>query len=276
MEKTKFQVISCEGFDIAVTCETTDGDEYPIYYPANCLIYVEHGHLTLQINNKTYTIKEEEFVLVRKYTLGKYIKSACGNPNGFRDHIFVLNDTFIKEVIHSFEIPEDFLPCTVPIVQFANAPVLKGLMKSIEVYISGQIQIDRDLIQLKTKEALYALTSLKPELIHVFNEFSEKSRADLMTFMLHNYMHNMPLERFAQMSGRSLSSFNREFRQLFKMTPHKWMKQQRLELARKLLTQTKKTAVDVYLEVGFEDLAHFSRSFKSYFGYNPSELKFSR
>jgi transcriptional regulator GlxA family with amidase domain len=27
------------------------------------------------------------------------------------------------------------------------------------------------------------------------------------------------------------------------------------------------------LETGFEDFAHFSRSFKTYFGYNPSKVK---
>lgn len=31
-------------------------------------------------------------------------------------------------------------------------------------------------------------------------------------------------------------------------------------------------ASDIYIELGFEDLAHFSRSFKKYFGKNPSEV----
>lgn len=86
-------------------------------------------------------------------------------------------------------------------------------------------------------------------------------------------MRNITLEKFAEMSGRSLSTFNRDFRKIFQMSPHKWIKQKRLELARKLLISTSKKASDVYLEVGFEDLAHFSRSFKSYFGLNPSEVK---
>ena len=273
MERSRMQIINCEGFDIAATVETNDTDEHPIYYPANCLIYVERGQLDLHVDNNVFTIKEEEFGFVRKYTYGKYVKTSEGNPHGFREHIFVLHDEFIKEVIRDFEMPEDLQPCTTPTIKLSNVPILMGLMKSIEVYISGHAEIDRELIRLKTKEALHALTKLRPGLIQVFNEFSEPAKADLVNFMEHNYTQNLSLERFARLSGRSLSTFNREFRQLFKTTPHKWIKQHRLELAKKLLTQTRRTAIDIYLDVGFEDLAHFSRSFKSYFGQNPSEVK---
>ena len=41
----------------------------------------------------------------------------------------------------------------------------------------------------------------------------------------------------------------------------------------RLLTFTNKTPSVVYLEVGFEDLAHFSRSFKQEFGINPSAVE---
>jgi AraC-like DNA-binding protein len=33
---------------------------------------------------------------------------------------------------------------------------------------------------------------------------------------------------------------------------------------------------DVYLEVGFENLSHFSNSFRQQFGYSPSSLLVSR
>ncbi len=48
--------------------------------------------------------------------------------------------------------------------------------------------------------------------------------------------------------------------------------QQRLQLARKMMVQSGKKASEVYLEVGFEDLAHFSKRFKSQYGVNPSEV----
>ncbi len=276
MEKPKMKMIECDGFVIAGTIEHDCKGETSVYYPANFLIYVEQGTLSLKVDSQTYTINEGEFGLIRKYTHGAFYKTWKPVQQSFKDHIFVLHDSFIREVIRNFKLPEDYMPCTVPMIRFPDSPILKGLMKSIDIYITGQAKLNRDLIRLKTMEALYALTQLKPELIHIFNEFSEPARADLVNFVENNFTQNISLDQFAELSGRSLSTFTRDFKKEFKTSPYKWLKQKRLELAKKLLLQTKKTASEIYLEVGFEDLGHFSRSFKSYFGYNPSDVKLMR
>ena len=272
MENLDVKRIECEGFEIGAIVDAVGYAEHPIYYPANFLIFVEQGTLSLDIDGKIYKIQENEFCLVRKYTYGKFFKTWEENQNGFREQVFVLRDEFIKDVIKNFAIPDDIMPCTVPLVKLPATSLLKGLMKSVEEYVTGQVQIDRPLMRLKTMEALYALTKAKPELIHIFNEFSEPARADLVQFIEHNYTYNLSLDQFAEMSGRSLSTFNREFRKEFNVSPHKWIKQRRLELARKIMIQTGRKASDIYLQVGFEDLAHFSKSFKQYFGKNPSEI----
>jgi AraC-like DNA-binding protein len=273
MGKSKMKIIECEGLTIAGTVEADASYEHPIYYPSNYLVHVEQGDLNLTIDNKVYTAKEGEFLFVRKHTVGRYFKTWKAPDEVFREHVFVLHDTFIREVIREFELPKDYLPLSVPVILFRNEPVLKGLMNSLEGYITGQVRIDRKLIRIKTMEALHALTRLRPELIHVFNEFSQPGRADLVQFMQYNFTQKLTLDQFAKLSGRSISTFNREFKKAFENTPYQWIRQRRLELAHQLLQQTDKTPSRVYSEVGFEDLAHFSRSFKDHFGYNPSEVK---
>lgn len=273
MAKPKINIIECDGLTIAGTIEADSSHEHPIYYPANYLMYVEQGDLNLRIDGKVYTARGGEFLFVRKHTVGTYFKTWKEGQEIYREHIFVLHDPFIREVIREFQLPRDFLPLTVPVIIFKDEPVLKGLMNSLEGYITGQLKIDRRLIRIKTMEALHALTRLKPEIIHVFHEFSKPVRTDLVQFMEYNFTRNLKLAHFAQLSGRSLSTFNREFKATFGTSPYKWIRQRRLELAWKLLQQTNTTPSEVYGEVGFEDLGHFSRSFKSHFGYNPSEVK---
>ncbi|WP_430817392.1 helix-turn-helix domain-containing protein [Carboxylicivirga sp. RSCT41] len=273
MDKCKGQFIECDGLMVAATFETDTPQEHPIYYPANVLIYVEQGTLRLNIDNDIHMVGEGEIALVRKYTYGTYFKTWEDTQNGFRDHVFVLEDSFIKEVIGTYSSPQGFMPCTVPMVKLPATVLLIGLMESIRTYVSGLAEVERPLIRLKTMEAIHAITSAQPDLLHVFNEFSDPARADLVPFVENNFTHNVSLEKFAEMSGRSLSTFNREFKKAFKSSPHKWIKQQRLELAKKLLLNSNRKASEVYLEVGFEDLGHFSRSFKSHFGLNPSEIK---
>ena len=90
-----------------------------------------------------------------------------------------------------------------------------------------------------------------------------------------NFMFNMPMERFGYLTGRSLSTFNRDFKKMYSVTPQKWLTQKRLALAHYQLVEMKKKPVDVYLEVGFEDMSHFSSAFKKQYGYAPTRLRLS-
>jgi AraC-like DNA-binding protein len=273
METMKLNTIDCEGMHVVATVESSGGEEHPIYYPATFLINVKQGQLNLDIDGKVYIVKEGEFCLVRKYTHGKYFKTFEDNKDGFKEQMFVLQDEFIKDVIMNFDIPKDFMPFTKKFVKIPKSPVLKGLMKSVEPYFEGEMQIDRNLIRIKTMEAIHGLLLIKPEMIHIFHEFSAPARADLEKFMEHNFMHKLTLDEMARMSGRSAATFNRDFRKIYSSSPHKWIKEKRLNLAKSLLIKTQRTASDIYLDVGFEDLSHFSRSFKQMFGVNPSEVK---
>jgi len=94
----------------------------------------------------------------------------------------------------------------------------------------------------------------------------------LIHFMQRNFMFNMSMERLGYLTGRSLSTFNRDFKKLFNTTPQKWLTQKRLELAYYHLAEKKRKPTEVYLEVGFEDLSHFSFIFKKKYGLSPHQV----
>jgi AraC-like DNA-binding protein len=96
-------------------------------------------------------------------------------------------------------------------------------------------------------------------------------KLDLVGFMERNFIFNLPLEKFARLTGRSLSTFGRDFKKIFQTTPEKWLTQKRLEFAHYQIREKKRKPVDVYLEAGFVDLSHFSYAFKKRFGYSPGE-----
>ena len=60
---------------------------------------------------------------------------------------------------------------------------------------------------------------------------------------------------------------------VFNETPHRWIMRKRLNYAHNLLLQGKNSPSEVYVQSGFEDLAHFSRAFKKQFGISPSKVK---
>jgi AraC-like DNA-binding protein len=69
--------------------------------------------------------------------------------------------------------------------------------------------------------------------------------------------------------------FARVFRELIGLPPHKYLIRLRLKRARTLL-ESGMSVTDVCYAVGFNNLSHFIRSFRAYFGTVPSKLKASR
>ena len=85
-------------------------------------------------------------------------------------------------------------------------------------------------------------------------------------------MFNMPMEKLGYMTGRSITTFKRDFKKVYNTTPQRWLTQKRLELAHYHFVEKRSKPIDVCYEVGFENLSHFSYAFKKQFGYAPTEL----
>ncbi|WP_307295189.1 AraC family transcriptional regulator [Flavobacterium sp. SORGH_AS_0622] len=90
--------------------------------------------------------------------------------------------------------------------------------------------------------------------------------------MKKNFHFNVQLDRFAYLTGRSLATFKRDFQRIFEVSPSRWLLQKRLQQAYYLIKEKGKTPTEVYLEVGFEDLSHFSFAFKKQYGLSPSKV----
>jgi len=103
-------------------------------------------------------------------------------------------------------------------------------------------------------------------------DFSEPGKIDLADFMEKNYKFNMPLERFSYLTGRSLTTFKRDFKYIYGITPQRWLTEKRLKLAYDLLINGNQTPAEIYREAGFENLSHFSFAFKKRFGYAPQSI----
>ncbi|UCQ48545.1 helix-turn-helix domain-containing protein [Edwardsiella ictaluri] len=81
------------------------------------------------------------------------------------------------------------------------------------------------------------------------------------------------MARYADLFGLSQRKFNQLFNEKFGMAPKRWLLRQRLGHARQLLETTSKKVIDVALESGFCNAAHFSDCFRRHFSQSPSEVR---
>jgi AraC-like DNA-binding protein len=66
--------------------------------------------------------------------------------------------------------------------------------------------------------------------------------------------------------------FNRIFKEYSGVTIAQYIKEKRIEVAKKLLTDTDKTVEEVCVEVGYKDTANFYQIFKSATGISPRQF----
>jgi len=109
--------------------------------------------------------------------------------------------------------------------------MLKGYFLSVIPYIESGNPVSKKLASIKVTEIIVLLLEIRPDLQSFLFDFSDPHKQDLEEFMLKNFHYNAPIEQFAKLSGRSLTSFKREFSDIFKTSPGTWLKDKRLSEA---------------------------------------------
>lgn len=150
--------------------------------------------------------------------------------------------------------------------------MLESCLASLVPYFDLGENLPSDIETIKIEEAISILRSIDKSVDGLLANFEEPGKINLTDFMDRHYMFNMSLEKFGYLTGRSVSTFRRDFKRAYHTTPQKWLTEKRLELAYYQISEKQRKPGDVYIEAGFEDLSHFSHAFKNRFGYPPNAL----
>ncbi|MFL9831717.1 AraC family transcriptional regulator [Flavobacterium sp. ST-87] len=172
-----------------------------------------------------------------------------------------LSDEILRTMAKEYHLSSVQSEVSLPMIAIEVNDVLQNYITSLKTILENPKLLTKNFIDLKIKELLFILIEAQPELKNIFFDFSEPFKIDLESFMIKNYMYNVNLERFAYLTGRSLTTFKRDFEKVFYISPHKWILQKRLDDAHYLIKEQKKSPSEIYVDLGFEDLSHFSYFF---------------
>ncbi|MGQ8335317.1 helix-turn-helix domain-containing protein [Sunxiuqinia sp. A32] len=250
-----------------------DAEQIGIFSRNDYLVYVLSG-------KKTYKTINGEWTLVPGQTL--YLKKGAEVIHQYFDDEycmlgFFLSDELIKEVMAEMkgkvvlnceQDPEEF---TAKMVQ--KSDYLEGYFNSMLTYFRGINRPPDHILVLKLKELLINIINCDPLLTAYFNSMTETDRPSLQQIMEKNYCFKLRLEDYAELSHRSLSTFKRDFQQIYHEPPGKWIMKRRVKHAANILANSNQNITQVAFETGFEDVSHFSRVFKKVIGKAPSDYK---
>ncbi|PPK84296.1 AraC-like DNA-binding protein [Neolewinella xylanilytica] len=241
------------------------------FWKHHTLILQVSGQFVLETPAQTISMTGGELLLIGKNQVGTLTKTPLPGAN-YETIVISLEEELLRRIVREEKIETDGKYVGPPNVLIPANPYLQGYFQSIVPYArsSGTTMTDA-LGILKVREAVKLLLLARPELRNFLFHQPEPHKIDLAGFMRTNYHYNLPLARFAQLTGRSLSAFKRDFRKTFDAPPRQWLQEMRLEQARYLLEIKHQTPSAIYLDLGFESLSHFSHAFKQRFGKSPRE-----
>jgi AraC family transcriptional regulator len=99
--------------------------------------------------------------------------------------------------------------------------------------------------------------------------------ADLMHHLEAHFDEPHTLANLASTAGLSRYHFLRTFKRVTGVTPHQWILRARLREAARRLVASHHAITEIALDVGFDDLSNFIRSFRAEFGISPRRYRMS-
>lgn len=238
------------------------------------ILFVKEGHLKIKTDQECINATAGQAVLMRKGTNYSFEKRAL-DGGIYNSVLFFVDSAFVQKFLkHSLRPKQKQVTEAKPVQLLPKNGLINAFAESLLPYFGSDLIQHPQLMEAKTFEFMVLMTNLYPEVNQLFEQTSQEGKLELEEVMEQYYAeHQLTIAQLAELSGRSLASFKRDFKAIFNMPPAQWLQQRRLTAAHQLLASSSMSMADVAWECGFEDQSHFSRVFKQRYGYPPSAFR---
>lgn len=232
--------------------------------------YSEEGHLQTNV---------QEGVLMKcgNYMFNVTPDKDTGNCSFIAIHFY----PDVLKRIYEDKVP-DFLKRGAKVSYNYNMTSVKSndliarYIESLSFFFENPSLVDEDLLILKIKEIILLLSKMSsPAIIEIMhNLFSPRSVSFKEVIEAHLFSH-LSITDLAELTNNSLASFKREFKKEYEDSPANYIKNRRLERAAEMLKVSEHSISEIAYDCAFNDVAHFSSSFKTKYNITPSEYRLS-
>jgi AraC-like DNA-binding protein len=265
-------IIQLLGDSFVYSCAFDKAYTFEQFVPEHLLVFQISGQTHIYHQRGEMALEEGQLLLARRNQFAKSIKIPAESKEYQCISVVLSTERLRQFALDNGIVSEDKYEGKKNILLESNG-FLKGYFLSVLPYVEQWKNVSKKLVSMKVNEAIELLLHLRPDLKPFLLDFADPHKQDLEAFMLKNFHYNAPIEHFARLSGRSLTSFKREFTEIFKASPGTWLKDKRLSEAFYLIKRKSQKPQDIYLGLGFENLSHFYTSFKQKYGMTPAEIK---
>ena len=261
-----------DGGSIIDQCIVTAGERGTFFLEQHLLYVVLGGSVKLTCGRQSWTVSKNEMILLRRAQSVSYEKQGSEETGLFESQLFAINDELLKDFLTSQQV---VIPAMTEEYGTQVSPMSERLVAycwSLAPYFNDPSQVNPGLLRLKVMELLYNVMDCSKNIFRQMLQLRQPVKTDIHRVVEENYTSPISLDELAYLSGRSLSSFKREFQDIYGEPPARWIREKRLSKAHEMLRSSNLSVADVAYSLGFENPTHFSRIFKQQYGYAPSQL----
>ncbi|MCD8538939.1 MAG: AraC family transcriptional regulator [Leadbetterella sp.] len=235
------------------------------------LAYVYSGELILHDGENESTFGAGSSVFIRKnHRVRLFIRE--GSDGAVKIVFLIFNRDFLIRFYRTAAgIRHDCTEWDERFLEIEAGLEIKSLFHSILLFIDARAVPPERTMELKRMEAMYILLNADSRTAVALFDFIAPWKIDVLEFLNENFRYNLTLAEMARYTGRSLATFKRDFGKVSRLSPARWITEKRLEVAHQQLKYGSKNVSDIYLDLGFKSLSHFSTAYKRRYGMAPTK-----
>lgn len=237
----------------------------------NTFSFLIDGQKEVFFDNSSFAISNTKFLLMKSGHCLMTEKLSDIKSN-YRSMLFFFSDEMVLSFIRKYELEKTKNIMYRSVFSFDYDVFIKRFVNSLLDVIKLSRQGQQNILNAKFEEILLYLIEFKgPDFLFALITNSDGQTHKFTETIESNQFNKLTLDELAFLCNMSVSTFKRKFKKHYNVSPMKWFKNKRLELASLLLKDDQKRSSDIYLEAGFDNLSSFVQAYKTKFGVTPKQ-----
>ncbi|WP_457607961.1 helix-turn-helix domain-containing protein [Nitratifractor sp.] len=195
------------------------------------------------------------------------------NSPDYRALTLFFDDDYLLGLIRRHELPFAREESQRAGISFGPADALGALLSSlVSTLDDGHFQ--EEIVRLKCELLLLESWAAHAEEVGRFFSHVRRSAPDCMWRILEEHLDTLhSVEEMGRLLEMSPSAFHRRFVKEFGMRPGEWLESRRMQKARHLLLDTRRSVSEIAAECGYATVSHFIARFRKRYGATPERFR---
>lgn len=229
-------------------------EEHEFFFPLQ-------GEIQIQVLDKTLKAGPGKMIYLPPETLHSF--RADSNSQGER--LILISDPHIWKKHQGGQFSPGVMSSSQLCIEILFQLLIHPKTKASKALIETLIQTMSEMLE-------GAYRTFNGDLLHTAGQSQDERVKTALGVIEENFTSAMSTEEIARKSGMSVRNCNRLFLTEIGMTPKQVVTICRIELAKQLLSNGKKSVTDISFEVGYNSVSQFISTFRKVTGQLPSSF----